>query len=98
MTIASLDRAEGRRTDMGKEKGRFNLTGNADEVLVIPSRKDVSKEAGLFAFAVPTKAAPVRICRRDRVSRAQTLIDQRRAAARELRDRLAVRNRQSNGT
>ena len=36
MAIASLDGAEGRRTDMGKEKGRFNLTGNADEVMVIP--------------------------------------------------------------
>ena len=59
---------------MGKRR-RFNLTGNADEVLVIPGRQDVSKDTELFAFAVPTKAAPVRICRRDRVSRAQTLID-----------------------
>ena len=77
MTITALDWANGGGAHMGEEQRCFDLPRNTDQVLVVPCRQDITKDARLLVLTLPTKAAPVRICRRDRVTRAEALIDQR---------------------
>ncbi len=76
MTITALDWAKGGGAHMGEEQRCFDLPRNTDQVLVVPCRQDITEDAWLLALTVPTKAAPIRIRRRDRVTRAEALINQ----------------------
>jgi hypothetical protein len=64
MAIAALDGPPNfaART-WAKNSGVFNLQGNANPILVVPSWQHVAKDAGLKALTVPAEPAASRIGR-----------------------------------